>query len=117
MIIKHCPECKSANIKLSSGRRCFFKSAGCLVVILLCCLLVYGLKDEEVDGVVIIGIFGNAVLVCLFLIAGTYYLIKGILTKETGYLCKFCDNRFLNPILIDKSDTLLLKEIARRENG
>jgi len=117
MIIKHCPECKSANIKFSSRRRYFSKSAGCLLIVLLFCLVIYGLKDEDPDRVVLLGVCLSIVLISLFLSMGSYYLIKGILTKETGYRCKFCNNSFQNPILLTKSSTLLLKEIARRENG
>ncbi|MCO5948373.1 hypothetical protein [Mucilaginibacter flavidus] len=117
MIIKHCPECKSANIKFSSRRRYFFKSAGCLLIVVLFCLIIYGLKDEDPDRVVLLGVCLSMVLICLFLSMSIYYLIKGILTKETGYRCKFCNNSFQNPILSDKSTTLLLKEIARRGDG
>jgi len=114
MIIKHCPKCKSDNIKFSSRRGYFSKAAGCLLIVLLFCLVIYGLKDEDPDRVVLLGAWLSIFLICLFLSMAIYYLIKGLLTKDTGYRCKFCNNRFQNPILSDKNTTLLLKEIARR---
>jgi hypothetical protein len=93
-----CPECKSENIKIRSKRRYFLKAAACLVVILFCYVMFNSLRSEkDIDPVIIVGVLGSLLFSYLSVILGLYYFIKGILTMETSYRCRYCKNTFHDP--------------------
>ena len=89
-----CPKCKSDNITIRSRRNYLVKSIVCLVIIGFCCVVFSSLRNEEVDRVVIIGVFGCLICSSLSLILGLNYLIRGLLIKETNFTCEYCKNKF-----------------------
>lgn len=100
----HCPECKSDNVALRSRLRYFLMSLVSFAVTLLCFLLVDELKDEDPDRVALIGMLGGLFFLSLSIIAGVYYLVKGIKQKHTSYYCSDCKNQFHIGLLMDNYD-------------
>jgi hypothetical protein len=114
MSTTHCPKCKSDNVAYYSRKKYFFRSAGCLTVILFCLYTIYGLKDEDPNPVVLIGIFGSLFFISLSTIFLIYYLIKGIRQKEAGYQCGFCKNKFSTGLIIqDPGEEDLLRTVRK----
>jgi hypothetical protein len=106
----HCPKCKSGNVTHRSRQKYFFRAAGCLAVILLCFLIADGLRNQDIDGVVIIGIFGSLFFFSLSVAVGIYYLVKGIRQKQTNYHCGYCKNKFQTGLILqhlDEEDDIL----------
>lgn len=89
-----CPKCKSDNIAIRSRRIYFIKSIVCLAIIILCYFLFRSLRREDVDRVVILGVFICLIFSSLSLIIGLNYLIRALLTKETYFKCEYCKNNF-----------------------
>ena len=97
----HCPKCKSDNVYVQSRRKFFFRSAVCLIIILFCFFLFYGIENEDFGPPVIIGVIGGLISLPLSFVFGIYYLVKGILQKQTNYKCGHCKNKFLNGLIVD----------------
>ncbi|WP_426671352.1 hypothetical protein ACPPVU_08955 [Mucilaginibacter sp. McL0603] len=116
----HCPKCKSGNVTHRSRQKYLFRSAGCLAIILLCCLVADGLRNANVDGVVIIGIFGSLFFSSLSLMFGIYYVVKGIRQKQTNYHCGNCKNAFQTGLILqhlDEEDDILRSIRKQRGSG
>jgi DNA-directed RNA polymerase subunit RPC12/RpoP len=101
MNIMHCPKCKSDNVSIQSRRKFFSRSVVCLVTILFCFYVVSGLKNEDPDPTVLIGMAGSFVGFLIASTVGIYYLIKGILQKQTNYKCGHCKNKFFTGLIMD----------------
>ena len=97
-----CPECKSDHIRFRSRRNYIIKAILCTGMILLC---YYGFRDfmtEEVDPVVLIGLF-------IFVVAGLISVIllvnngvRAVLIKTPDYKCVYCKSAFVVPLNIIK---------------
>jgi hypothetical protein len=77
-----------------------------------------GLKNENIDGVVIIGIFGSIFFSSLSLMFGIFYFVKGIRQKETNYHCGYCKNKFQTGGIyqhLDEQDDILRS--IRKQKG
>jgi hypothetical protein len=77
------------------------------------------LKDENVDGVVIIGIFGSLFFSSLSLMFGIYYFVKGIRQKDTLFHCADCKNTFQAGLIIQRIDEEddILGSIRKQKGG
>lgn len=89
-----CPECKRKHIISFNKKTYFLRAALYLAVILFCCWFAYGLIQEGIDPVVILGVLGSFVASAIALIMFFIYVRKGILFKGTSYKCKSCQLQF-----------------------
>lgn len=114
MSTTHCPKCKSDNVAHLSRKKYFFRSAGCLTIILFCLYTINELKDKDPDAVSLIGIFGSLFFLSLSTVFLIYYIIKGIRQKEAGYQCGFCKNKFsVGLIMQDPDEEDLLRSVRK----
>ena len=120
-MILQCPGCECFRIKKYSRRKYFIKSVVCLVLILLCYLEFNALiAENDVDRVILIGLFGSLILSVLAVIFGILYFIKAVLTKETIYKCEYCKSKLDSESLIRLSDNdqkTLLKNIKKSKHS
>ena len=75
-------------------------------------------KEQDIDPVVIIGLFGSPLLFLLSFIIAVYYLVKVIKTKETTYVCDYCKRKLKDDELIRNArsdEEVLLKTIKKRK--
>jgi hypothetical protein len=114
MSTTHCPKCKSDNVAYNSRKKYFFRSARCFTVILFGLFIIDSLKNEPVDAVVLIGVFGSLFFISLSTLFLIYYLIKGIRQKEAGYQCGFCKNKFSTGLIMqDPDEEDLLRSVRK----
>jgi hypothetical protein len=91
----HCPNCKNDSITIYNKRRYFITAAIFLGVVLVCYLLSGTLGAALIIATdLAIAVIGILALGILCFIYGLYYLIKGLLIKQTSYQCKGCKHRF-----------------------
>ncbi|WP_147322035.1 hypothetical protein [Mucilaginibacter conchicola] len=54
-------------------------------------------KETDVDGVVLVGLFGSMVTMATSLVVGVIWFSWFIVTKKNTYRCGYCKDVFENP--------------------
>ena len=111
----YCPQCKSTDVKFYSKRKYFLRLAICVAVVLYSLATIISLIGNQNAGA-LFGAICSGILICLSVILGIYYLIRGICIRDRYYKCGYCKNRFITGLIVHEiDDDVLLARI--RKNG
>lgn len=99
-----CPKCKSDHVTIRSRRKYLLWTAIWLSGVALCGLLFKNLLGQDLDIVVMIGIFGCPLIALILFGLGIYNLIKAIRSKSIAYYCGYCESNIDAPLLVHRSE-------------
>jgi hypothetical protein len=57
------------------------------------------LKEKDVDGVVIVGLFSGITMMAISAVMGLIWIVWVIITPKPTYKCVYCKNIFEIPVL------------------
>ena len=98
-----CPKCKSANINLRSKRVFLIRFGICLIVFYIGYWFYNGiLKETDVDGVVIVGVYSGLVTMAISAVMSTIWIVWAIITTKPAYKCMYCKNIFESPVFLPR---------------
>jgi hypothetical protein len=77
--------------------------------------MVGGLRNEDPDFTVLVGMLVSLLGLTICGSLGVYYLIKGILQSQTNYQCEHCKTKFHTGLMVQHPDSDDLLRTIRKK--
>jgi hypothetical protein len=119
-MILQCAECKRYAISVISKRKYLIKLGVALSLLVLGCLIIYGMiLENDLDIVIAFGLILGSVLIITCVPLSIFYAIKALKAKETVYTCGYCKCRLDDEqvIRIYDNETDILMSMVRKKKS